>query len=102
VYPAVSSQQSGDNFRVGAAVAAYTTSDNVYVPIIHVHETEGTDASPGSESVLMVYNTDVSTRIRARHANDTNYNIKPFETDVTVGSAGATQAVIRTPETITS
>jgi len=102
VYPAVSGQTSGDSFRVGAAAYAYTTSDNVYVPIIHVHETEGTDASPGSESVLMVYSSDVSARVRARHANDTQYNIKPFETDVTIGSSGASVAVIRTPETITS
>jgi len=102
VYPPVTGQTTGDSFRVGAVADGYTTSDKVYVPLIHARETEGTDASPGSESVSIVYSSAISARVRARHANDTEYNIKPFETDTSIGSGGASVAVIRTPETITS
>jgi len=103
VYPPITGQTNGDAFRVGACVAAYeVTNDKIYVPMIHVHEIAGTDGSPGSESVSVVYSADVPVRIRVRHANDTQYNIKPFETDGTIASGGLAVSTIRTPETITS
>ena len=103
VLPAVTGQTTGDTFRVGATVVAYEdTTDKIYLPFIHVHETAGTDGSPGTESVSVVFSAAVPVRVRARHANDSQYNIKPFETDSSIGDGGASIAVIRTPETITS
>jgi hypothetical protein len=103
VYPPVTGQNTGDTFRVGATVAAYVEGDDkIYVPLIHVHETAGTDESAGNEQASIVYDADIPIRVRARHAADAQYNIKPFETDSTVGDGGASIAVIRTPETITS
>jgi len=103
IYPSIPGQGAGEQFRVGVVVADYVAvTDKVYVPLIHVHETAGTDVAPGSESISVVYLADIPVRIRARHANDTQYNIKPFETDGKVEATGMSVAVIRTPETITS
>ena len=102
-YPPVPSQTVGDNFRVGATVSAYVNAtDKLYIPFIHVHETAGTDGAAGSESTQVVFSASVPIRVRARHANDASYNIKPFETDSSIGDGGASIAVIRTPETITT
>jgi len=98
VAPAVTSQASGDNFRVGALVADITTSDKVYVPFIDVYETAGTPGSPGSESVSVTYSVDISVRVRARQAGD----IVPFTADSTIASTGMTLNVIRTEDTIYS
>lgn len=103
VFPAVAGQTTGDNFRVGALAEDYVqTDDKVYVPFIHVEETVGTDAAKGDESVSVTFGTTIYVRVRARHANDVDYNIKPFEIDGEIGSGGLTVPVIRTDETITS
>lgn len=104
VAPPVTGQTTGDSFRVGACAEAYeVTNDTVYAPFINSHETSGTDASPGTEGVNVVYpGSDVPVRIRVRHANDSQYNIKPFETDGVITATGLTVATIRQPETITS
>lgn len=105
VFPAVASQQSGDNFRVGAVVEVYAvTNDYVYVAIMAVEETAGTDASPGSESITMVYSSDVYVKINGRHSNDaTNpeYDMKNFSATNVTTSTGMSVPVIRTPEQIT-
>ncbi len=89
---------TGDSYEIGTTVEAYTTSDNVYVPFIHVYETTGTDGSPGSESALVVYSSDIPVRIRARHAG----SILPYEADSTITSSGMSNNIIRTPDTIYS
>lgn len=99
----VAGQTTGDSFRVGALAGNYTAwDDKLYVPIVHVFETAGTDAVPGDESVNVTFGGTIYVRVRARHANDVQYNIKPFEIDGEIGSGGLTVPVIRTPETITS
>ncbi len=89
---------TGDSYEIGTTVADYTTSDTVYVPFIHVYETTGTDGSPGTESALVVYSSDIPVRIRARHAGD----ILPYEADSTITSTGMSNNIIRTADTIYS
>jgi len=83
-------------------VDTYTGSDKVYVPLMYVYETVGTDGSPGSISVSMVYNATVYGILRGRHAGDTSYNLKPGSVPVTIGSSGLAADLIRNSETITS
>lgn len=91
-----------DLYTVGAIVAIHAVDDYMYVFLMHIFETTGTDGSPGDEQVGLIYEGDESALLRARHANDTQYLIKPFSLPVTIGSSGLTQNVIRTEETITS
>jgi len=94
----ISGDWNGDSYEIGTTVQSYTTSDNVYVPLIHVYETTGSDASPGTESVSIVYVSNIPVRIRARHAGD----ILPYEADSTVTNTGMSNNIIRTPDTIYS
>ena len=42
------------------------------------------------------------TKTKARHANDTSYNIKTFAIELAISAADRSQDVIRQAETITS
>lgn len=103
IAPAITGQTNGDNYVLGytADYTALGTSDYCYVPFMLVYEDTGTDASPGSEDTEITYSAPIPVLLRARNAAGTGYNIKPFATELSVGSAGLTQAVIRNPETIT-
>jgi hypothetical protein len=68
----------------------------VYVPYLLVHETTGTDGTPGEESVNVVYNTDVPVLARARQAGD----IQPWEGEGTLGSAGFSVNIARIEDEI--
>lgn len=92
-----------DLYTIGAVVAAHpSTTSDLYVPILHVYETAGTDGVPGSEGVSIVYVSDIPVLVKGRHAGDTSYNIKPFSIETTISNAGLSQGIIRTTETITS
>jgi hypothetical protein len=91
-----------DLYTIGACVAIHAINDFVYVALLHVYEDTGTDASPGQEQVGLIYEGDENALLRARQANGGTYPIKPFSLEVTIGSGGLSQNVIRQPETITS
>lgn len=101
IYPPISGQTAGDTYHINVLPVATTTSDTVYVPFIDTYETTGTNESPGSETVQVVYQTGQPTiyvRVRARHAGD----ILPFEQDSTITSTGMSVSVIRTADSIYS
>ena len=103
VDPPITGQTSGDSYVLGytADYTALGTSDYCYVPLLLVYETTGTDGSPGNESTEVTYSADIPVLLRARNAvTGGSYKIKPFATEVTVGSGGLSQGVIRNPETI--
>lgn len=91
-----------DLYTVGAVVASHAVDDYLYVFLMHVYETAGTDGAPGNEQIGLIYEGDETALLRARHANDSSYNIKPFSLPVTIGSGGLTQNIIRQDENITS
>lgn len=91
-----------DLYTVGACVAIHAVDDYLYVFLMHIYETAGTDGAPGNEQVGLIYEGNEAALLRVRHANDTQYNIKPFSIEVTIGSIGLTQNAIRQEETITS
>ena len=102
IAPPITNQASGDNYVLGytADYTALGTSDYAYVPFMLVYETIGTDGSPGSESTEITYSSSIPVLLRARNAAGLGYNIKPFATEVAIGSGGLSQGVIRNPETI--
>lgn len=83
-------------------VQAYDSADKIYVPLIYTYETAGTDASPGSESVSIVFDTTFYGLLKARAANDSTYKIKPFTIELTIDGSNIAQSVIRNAETITT
>ncbi len=85
-------QTTGDSFELNTLPIATTTGDDVYVPIIDVHDSSGA----GSESISMTYLADVFVIVRVRNAGV----ILPFETPGTISSTGLSIATIRTPDTI--
>lgn len=93
---AISGQTNGDSYEVGTTRSDYDANDTLYVPYLLVHETVGTDVTPGSESVNVVYSTDVPVLVRARQAGD----IEPFESPATIGSGGMSIGVTRNTDTI--
>lgn len=94
---------SGDSFELNTLPVATAGSETWYVPIVDVVETNGTNASPGSQSRSEVYLADKPVLVRVRHnLHGDQYNIIPFETSGTVSSSGLSVATIRTADTISS
>ncbi len=87
---------TSDSYEIGTTATSYTATDTVYVPFIHTYETDGTDATPGTESALVVYSSNIPVRIRARHAGD----ILPYEADSAITNTGMSNNIIRTSDTI--
>lgn len=95
ISPAITGQVAGDAYEINAIPVATTTSDDVYVPFIDAYET-----ADGSESVQIVYNATVYTRVRARRSGALSLRIIPFEQDSSITTSGMTVSVIRTLDTI--
>lgn len=96
ISPAIAGQTTADNIEINAIPIVTTTSDTIYVPIIEVHETTGTDGTPGTETVNMIFSANVPVRVRARQGKI----ILPYEADATITNAGLTNNVIRTADAI--
>lgn len=93
---------SGAAYVANDLVQAYDSADKIYVPLIYVYETVGTDASPGSVSVSIVFDTAFFALLKARAANASVYKIKPFTIELSINGSNTSQSVIRNPETITT
>lgn len=93
---------SGAAYVANDLVQAYDSADKIYVTLFYVYETAGTDASPGSVSATIVYDSPFYMLLKARAANDSSYKIKPFTIELPIDGSNKSQAVIRQAETITS
>ncbi len=93
---------SGAAYVANDLVQAYDSADKVYVPLIYAYETAGTDASPGNETVSIVFDATFYALLKARAANDSSYKIKPFAIELEIDGSSLSQSVIRNPETITA
>jgi hypothetical protein len=91
---------NGAGYVANDLVQDYDSADKIYVPLLYVYETVGTDASPGSAEVTFRYDADFYALLKARHAADSSYNIKTFAIELAIVQADKTQDVIRTAETI--
>jgi len=91
---------SGVAYVANDVIEDYVTADEVYVPLMYVYETAGTDASPGSESVSLVYDADIPALLRGRNSlTGGSYKIEPFSVEVLIGTGGLNQNIIRNPQT---
>ena len=92
-----------ETFELNALVVTYTNADKFFVPFLDVIEASGTDASPGTESVTLTYDSGVGDRevvIEIRNVKNASYRIVPFKTTGTITTGGLTQSVIRTADTV--
>lgn len=86
---------TSDSYEINTLPIATTTSpqDTIYVPLIDSFET-----ATGSEESIVTFSANIPVRVRARRTNATA--ILPYEADSTVTSAGMSNNIIRTPDTI--
>ena len=93
-----------DNYELNTLVVTYTSSDTFFVPYVDDREVTGTDASPGSVTVNILYDVDRPVVIVARDVIDTSgYTpIQPFKTTSDITSAGMNVSVIRTEDEVYS
>jgi len=96
----ITNQTTGDSYTQGYTVAAYDSSDYLWVAFLMVNEDTGTDGAPGSESTTVTYSVDIPVLLRVRNADNATYKIKNFAVELTIENSGLSQGVIRTPETI--
>jgi hypothetical protein len=100
ISPAIAGFTTGSTYEVNTLPVTTTTADDLYVPFIDAYETSGSDGTPGSESVLVVYSADVPVRVRVRRSGALSNRIIPFEQDSTITTSGMTVAAIRSVDTI--
>jgi len=106
ISPAISGQSSTDTVYINAVPVALEDdtpgpADTLYVPFIDSFETTGVDPTGGTEEAVVTYDSDISVRVRARHADiPANYGIIPYSADTTVTNTGLSNAIIRTSDTI--
>ncbi|RLE21492.1 MAG: hypothetical protein DRJ50_09150, partial [Actinobacteria bacterium] len=84
---------NGDAYDVGQTIAAYTTSDNVFAPIIDMAAVAG-DAGVLSNTLVQSAGFGVVTNVRQGKI------IIPFTQNANVGATGLSLAAIRTDDTI--
>jgi len=95
IYPAITSQSTGDTFEVNAIPITVTSSDYVYFPIIQTFVTSGT-----SVSASMVFLATIYGRTRVRNTSDASVKIKSFTSDVTIGASGGETVAVRQEDTV--
>jgi len=88
-----------DNFEINSLIETYDNTDKFFIPYIDSIEDTGTDGSPGSESVNILYLTPRSVVIRVRNVEAAT-PIQPFVTTSDITSAGMTVSVIRTEDEV--
>jgi len=92
-----------ENYEINAVPVALTTSDNVYVPLLDIHETTGTDASTGTASDTITYGGDIPVLIIARNSSaptETTIPMLPYSAEATFVATGLSNNVIRTLDSI--
>ncbi len=88
-------------YEINALVATYNATDPDYffIPYMDFRETIGTDGSPGSETVTVLYLQNREVVIEARNV-ESSTQIIPFKTTGTITSTGLSQSVIRNEDTV--
>lgn len=84
---------TGDDYRIGQTISAYTTSDRVYAPIIDRAAVAG---DGGTISNDLVQSVAFGVVFNGRQGKV----ILPFTQNGSVGATGLTLSIIRTPDTI--
>jgi len=87
-----------DTYEINQLIQAYDATDNVFDTILDLHETVGTDGSPGTMSNTFVKTpaADFGTVAQVRQGKI----ILPFEQNQTQGDGNTTVTAVRTPDTI--
>jgi len=96
--PPITGQDPGDHIELNCAPVAITSSDDLYVPLIHVYPTSS------AASCSIVYSSQIFFRVKVRNTRATNPDgpIKPFSTDDTTSGTDKSIAITRLLDTIKS
>jgi len=103
VITSISGFVSTDAYEINAVPVITTVSDNIYVPILWKYEGTGTDGTPGTESSILTYGSDMSVLVIARNSNSTasaTTPMLPYSATATITSTGLTNNIIRSQDTI--
>jgi hypothetical protein len=90
---------SGDSYEINSLVVTYDSNDTFFISYMDTIETTGTDASPGSETVSLLYTADRPVVVRVRNVTAAT-PIQPFVTTSDITSAGMSVSVIRTKDEV--
>ncbi|MBU0572692.1 hypothetical protein KKH23_02905 [Patescibacteria group bacterium] len=90
---------TADTFEMLSLVQLYDDSDTFFIPYMDFRESAGTDGSPGSETVTVLYYANREVVIEVRNV-EASTQIIPFKTTGTISSTGLTQSVIRNEDTV--
>ncbi|RLI90909.1 MAG: hypothetical protein DRO89_05000 [Candidatus Altiarchaeales archaeon] len=91
ISPAISGQTTGDHIELNCVPIVTTSSDDLYVPLIHGYPTTS------SMSSSIVYSSTIYFRAKVRNTRATT-KIKPFSTDDSLTGSDKSIAVVRTED----
>ncbi len=86
-------------YEIHSLVQTYDASDTFFIPYMDFRETTGTDGTPGSQTVTVLYAANREVVIEVRNV-ESSTQIIPFKTTGTITSSGLTQSVIRNEDTV--
>jgi hypothetical protein len=86
-------------FKINALIETYNENDTFFIPYMDTIEDTGTEGSPGSETVNILYNTDRNVVIRVRNVENAT-PMQPFVATNTSGDTGVSVPVIRTEDEV--
>jgi hypothetical protein len=93
----ISGFTSSDTYEINVPPVAITSSDDVYIPLIHTY------ATSGSTAVSLQYVATIYFRVRVRNTRDQTAGegpIKPYSSDGSSAGTDQTIQVVRTDDTI--
>jgi len=90
---------SGDTFETNKLVQTYDAGDTFWITYMDTIEDTGTEGSPGTETVSVLFVTTRNVLIRARTYSGSQ-KIVDFELPLQITSTGMSQAIIRNPDTV--
>lgn len=90
---------TADTFEMLSLVATYNNTDTFFIPYMDFREDTGSDGTPGSQTVTVLYLQNREVIIEVRNVEAAT-QIVPFKTTGTITSSGLTQSVIRNEDTV--
>jgi hypothetical protein len=90
---------TADAYEINALVVTYVNTDTFFIPYMDFREDTGTDGTPGSQTVTVLYLQNRSVIIEARNVENST-QIIPFTTTNSITSTGLSQSIIRNEDTV--
>lgn len=89
-----------DDYEINSLVTTYDGSDTFFISYVDAIEDTGSDVTPGSITVTLLYDVDRAVVVRARNVAVGTTEIQPFVTTSDIESGGMNVSVIRNEDTV--